>query len=91
MIVGVKAQQGSILYFSGIITVCAFIGFALAKVSSNLSGEQRATTPTHSMVHAPALLSVHVIGGWGLKARMPATLAVAAARFESMASTWGRH
>jgi endonuclease YncB( thermonuclease family) len=63
MIVGVKAQQGSILYFSGIITVCAFIGFAFAKVSSNLSGEQRATTPTHSVVHAPALLSVHVIGG----------------------------
>jgi hypothetical protein len=54
MKVGIKAQQGSILYFSGVIAVCAFIGFAAGKVSSNLSGEQRATTPTQSMVHAPA-------------------------------------
>ncbi len=54
MKVGIKAQQCSILYFSGVIAVCAFIGFAAGKVSSNLSDEQRATTPTQSAVHAPA-------------------------------------
>jgi hypothetical protein len=40
MTVGVKAQQGSILYFSAMIALCAFIDFAAVKISSNLSSEQ---------------------------------------------------
>jgi endonuclease YncB( thermonuclease family) len=63
MTVGVKAQQGSILYFSGLIVVCAFIGFAAVKVSSNLSGEQAVSIPAKSAVHAPAPISVRVIDG----------------------------
>ena len=63
MTVGVKAQQGRILYFSGMIAVCAFIGFAAVKVSSNLSGEQTVAAPAKSTVHAPTSISVRVIDG----------------------------
>jgi len=63
MTVGVKAQQGSILYFSGMIVVCTFIGFVAVKVSSKLSGEQTVTAPAKSTVHAPVSILVHVIDG----------------------------
>ena len=62
MTVGVKAQQGSILYFSGLIVVCAFIGFAAVRVSSNLSGEDT-VAPAASTAHVPVSISVHVIDG----------------------------
>ena len=63
MTVAVKAQQGSVLYFSAMIALCAFIGFAFVKVSSNLSGEQTVAAPAKSTAHAPAPVSVHVIDG----------------------------
>ena len=61
MNVGVKAQQGSILYFSAMIALCAFIGFAVVKVSSNLSGEHAVAASTKSTVPAP--VSVYVVDG----------------------------
>src|SRR6476469_3128862 len=63
MTVGVKTQQGSILYFSGLIVVCAFIGFATIRVSSKLSGEQTVAAPPKSTVHALSPISVRVIDG----------------------------
>jgi hypothetical protein len=63
MIIGFKKKPASSLYFSGLIAVCAFVGFAAVQVSSKLSGEPRVTTPTKSLVHAPIRISVHVIDG----------------------------
>jgi endonuclease YncB( thermonuclease family) len=64
MTVGVKVQQGSILYFSGMIAVCAFIGFAAVKVlSSNLSSEQTVPVPAKSTVHSSPPISVHIVDG----------------------------
>lgn len=60
MIIGYKKKPASSLYFSGLIAVCAFIGFAADQVSSKLSGEPRATIPTKS---APTSISVRVIAG----------------------------
>lgn len=63
MIIGYKKKPARSLYFSGLIAVCAFIGFAADQVSSKLSGEPTATIPTKSVVHAPTSISVHVIAG----------------------------
>ena len=77
MTVGVKAKQRSILYFSGLIAVCAFIGFAAMEVSSKLSGEQTAVAPAKSTVHAAGPISVRVVDG---KARTRAAPVAATAR-----------
>jgi micrococcal nuclease len=63
MIIGYKKKPASSLYFSSLIAVCAFIGFAAFQVSSKFSGEPRVTTSTKSVVHAPTSISVHVIDG----------------------------
>jgi endonuclease YncB( thermonuclease family) len=63
MIIGYKKKPSSSLYFSSLIAACVFIGFAAVQVSSKLYGEQRVTTPAKPMAHAPAPISVHVIGG----------------------------
>jgi endonuclease YncB( thermonuclease family) len=63
MIIGYKKKPASSLYFSSLIAVCAFIGFAAVQVSSKLSGGPGATIPIRSAVHAPASISVHVIAG----------------------------
>lgn len=63
-VVYIKAKQGSILYFSGMIAVCAFIGFAAVKVlSSNLSNEQTVAAPIKPTAPAPAPISVYVVDG----------------------------
>jgi endonuclease YncB( thermonuclease family) len=63
MIIGYKKKPASSLYFSGLIAVCVFIGFAAVQVSSKLSSEHKVTTPTKSVVHTPAAVSVRVIDG----------------------------
>jgi endonuclease YncB( thermonuclease family) len=63
MIAGYKKKPSSSLYFSGLIAVCVFIGFAAVQVSSKLSGEPRVTIPTKSVAHAPTSILVHVIDG----------------------------
>jgi endonuclease YncB( thermonuclease family) len=63
MIIGYKKKPASSLYFSGLIAVCAFIGFAAVQVSSKLSGEPRVTIQTKSVVHAATSISVYVIDG----------------------------
>jgi endonuclease YncB( thermonuclease family) len=63
MIIGYKRKPASSLYFSGLIAVCAFIGFAAVQVSLKLSGEPSVSIPTKSVVHAATSMSVHVIDG----------------------------
>jgi endonuclease YncB( thermonuclease family) len=62
-VVSIKAKQGSILYFSGMIALCAFIGFAIVTVSSNLSGEKTVAAPAKVTVTTSPPISVHVIDG----------------------------
>lgn len=62
-VVSIKAKQGSILYFTGMIALCAFIGFAIVTVSLNLSGEKTIAAPTKLTVAISPPISVHVIDG----------------------------
>ena len=63
MIIAYKKKPSTFPYFLGLIALCAFIGFAVVKVSSNLSGEQTVAAPAKSTANAPAPISVHVIDG----------------------------
>jgi micrococcal nuclease len=63
MIIGFKKKPSSSRYFSGLIAVCVFIGFAAVQISSKLFGAPNVTAPAKSMGHAPAPISVHVIDG----------------------------
>jgi endonuclease YncB( thermonuclease family) len=62
MIIGFKKKPSSSRYFSGLIVVCVFIGFAAVQISSKLFGAPNVTAPAKSMVHAHPI-SVHVIDG----------------------------
>jgi endonuclease YncB( thermonuclease family) len=63
MIIGYKKKRSSSLYFSAMIALCAFIGFAVVKVSSNLSGEQTVSAPAKSTVPTLIPVSVYVVDG----------------------------
>lgn len=63
MIADSKPKLRGSRYFSGLIVLCALIGFVAVQAWPKLSNESKVTTPTKSAVSAHAPISVYVIDG----------------------------
>lgn len=65
MIIGFRARPSNSRYFTCLVAVCVFIGYAAAQVASQLSSEPKASVPppAKSVTHTTAPISVHVIDG----------------------------
>ena len=65
MIIGSRARPNNSRYFTCLIAVCVFIGYAATQVASRLSSAPKTTvtTPAKSLTHTAAPIVVHVIDG----------------------------
>ena len=63
MIAGSKSKLRGSRYFSGLVVLCALMGFVAIQAWLKLSNELKVTTPSEAVVSASKSIAVHVIDG----------------------------